>query len=148
GRYGALESAIEQLEGLPLGYRDLERYVLPARVHGFRPEHLDELGAAGWLVWVGVSPLGRSGGRIALFRRERVGRLLLPPDDAELELDARHAAILEHLATRGASFVNDLPLGANEADRSAGTDALWDLVWAGLVTNDAFAALRSLAARG
>ena len=44
-----LEDAISQLEGMPLSYRDLVRMILPARIRAFRPEHLDELGAMGWL---------------------------------------------------------------------------------------------------
>jgi ATP-dependent helicase Lhr and Lhr-like helicase len=77
-----LEHAIVQLEGVPLSYRELVRMILPARVRGFRAEQLDELGALGWLVWVGHSPLRHDDGRIMLFRRERVGRLLMPPDVA------------------------------------------------------------------
>lgn len=52
-----LEDAIVQLEGMPLSYRNLVRMILPARVRSFRAEQLDELGAMGWLVWVGHSPL-------------------------------------------------------------------------------------------
>jgi ATP-dependent helicase Lhr and Lhr-like helicase len=146
-----LEDAIVQLEGLPLSYRELVRMVLPARVRGFRAEQLDELGAMGWLVWVGHSPLRHDDGRIMLFRRERVGRLLLPVDagDAAATIDAfddRHRRILEHLSQRGASFHGELhavlgdALGDVPADDVL--DAVWDLVWAGLVTNDTFAALR------
>jgi ATP-dependent Lhr-like helicase len=147
-RHERLEDAIAQLEGLPLSYRELERSVLPARVLEFRPEQLDELGARGWLVWVGHSPLGARDGRIVLYRRERVGRLLQPVLEAEagLELGDRHRAILAHLERRGASFLPDL-MAAAGGGGPAVLEALRDLVWAGLVTNDTFRALRSLAGR-
>lgn len=147
-RHDRLEDAIAQLEGLPLSYRELERFILPARVPGFRPEQLDELGARGWLVWTGYSPLGTKDGRVVLYRREQVGRLhqVPDPDDVDLELDERHRAILAHLDSRGASFLPDLTAGVDGAPPDV-IEALWDLVWAGLVTNDTFGALRALAGR-
>ena len=56
----------------------------------------------------------------------------------------RHDEIREHLRTRGASFYRELhaPPGGG-SDREM-LDALWDLVWAGEVTNDTFAPLRAL----
>jgi ATP-dependent helicase Lhr and Lhr-like helicase len=147
----SLEDAIVQLEGMPLSYRELVRMILPARVRGFRAEQLDELGAMGWLVWVGHSPLRHDDGRIMLFRRDRVARLLIPADAGEVEttlegFDERHRRILEHLGTRGASFHAELEAVLTDAlggvTQDAVLDAVWELVWAGLVTNDTFAALR------
>ncbi|MBW3555005.1 MAG: DEAD/DEAH box helicase, partial [Gemmatimonadetes bacterium] len=143
----SLADAIIQLEGIPLGYRDLVRTILPARVRTFRPEMLDELGAMGWLVWVGHSPLRSDDGRIMLYRRERVDRLLIPPamDELPEELDDdRHRAILDHLDRRGASFHAEVLAALPDTEPADVLEALWDLVWAGLVTNDTFAALRSL----
>ncbi|CAN5775725.1 ATP-dependent helicase [soil metagenome] len=143
-----LEDALVQLEGMPLSYRELVRMILPGRVRGFRPERLDELGATGWLVWVGHSSLRADDGRVMLFRRERVGRLLLPPDDdaavAGIEgFDERHRRILDHLSTRGASFHAELvSVVGDDGGAAAVLEAIWDLVWAGLVTNDTFSALR------
>jgi ATP-dependent Lhr-like helicase len=146
-----LEDAIVQLEGMPLSYRELTRMILPARVRNFRIEHLDELGAMGWLVWVGHSPVRSDDGRVQLFRRERVDRLLIPPDAAAAEtsiesFDDRHRAILEHLERRGASFHAELVAVLRERNvpPEGALEAVWDLVWAGLVTNDTFAALRTL----
>ncbi len=140
-----LEEVLIQLEGLALSYKELETVILPARVPDFSPRMLDELGAMGWLVWVGRGSLGKTDGRVALHRRDRVGQLLdppAPPEDAEL--DALHHAILEHLQQRGACFMVELhgacPPGTRIEDMR---EALWDLVWWGLVTNDTFAALRS-----
>ena len=143
---GRLEEAIVQLEGLPLSYGELERSILPARVRGFAPRMLDELGAMGFLVWVGHGALGHDDGRIALYRRDRVARLLEPPA-FPAELDDRHRAILGHLESRGASFFTELERACTGATPAQALDALWDLVWAGLVTNDTFQALRSLRMR-
>lgn len=144
-----LEDAIVQLEGIPLPWSDLVRMILPARVPSFAPRQLDELGALGWLVWVGHSPLRGDDGRVVLYRRERVSRLLIPPDEEGVQtridgFDDRHRAILEHLGRRGASFHAELVAAVPDADDDAVLEAVWDLVWAGLVTNDTFAALRFL----
>ena len=147
----SLEAAIEQLQGIPLSYRELTRLILPARVRDFRIEMLDELGAMGWLVWIGHSPLRNDDGRIQLFRRDRVDRLLIPPDPetaiASIEgFDDRHRLLLEQLEQRGASFYTELTAALQNQGYAPDTvlNALWDLVWAGLVTNDTFGALRSL----
>jgi ATP-dependent Lhr-like helicase len=146
-----LDEALAQLEGVPLPFSDLERAILPARVRDFDPRQLDERGALGRLVWVGAGALGERDGRIALYRRERAALLLAPaapPDD----LSPVARALLDHLGRRGASFFAELvgaagAAGALDPEREA-LGALWDLVWAGLVTNDTFAPLRALAARG
>src|SRR5690606_29639375 len=147
-----LEEAIIQLEGIPLSYRELVRMILPARVRSFRPEQLDELGAMGWLVWTGHSPLRGDDGRIVLYRRERVDRLLIPNEEEEAVaridgFDERHRTILDRLAKRGASFHAELVAALPAHDANDVLDAVWDLVWAGLITNDTFAALRSLGVR-
>jgi len=146
-----LDEALAQLEGVPLPFSDLERAILPARVRDFDPRQLDERGALGRLVWVGAGALGERDGRITLYRRERAP-LLLEPAAAPAELSPLARALLDHLARRGASFFAELlgaarAAGAGEAEREA-LDALWELAWAGLVTNDTFAPLRALAARG
>ena len=75
GGLGRLIEAVAQLEGVPLPASVLERDVLPARVAGYTPRLLDELGAAGEVVWIGRGSLGRDDGRVALFRRDRVDLL-------------------------------------------------------------------------
>jgi ATP-dependent helicase Lhr and Lhr-like helicase len=148
-RHERLIDAIAQLEGLPLSYQELVRMILPMRVRGFRAEQLDELGAMGQLVWVGHSPLGSDDGRIMLFRRDRVDRLLIPTpvDEVGAEFDDRHHRLLSHLEYRGASFHGELLTLLPEFGPERTQDAIWDLVWAGQLTNDTFAPLRSLAAR-
>ncbi|MEX1365972.1 MAG: crosslink repair DNA glycosylase YcaQ family protein, partial [Nannocystaceae bacterium] len=140
-----LEEVLGQLEGYPLSYAELESVILPARVPDFSPRMLDELGAMGWLVWVGRGALGKSDGRVAVYRRERVAQLLDSPQPPEgVQLDELHDKILAHLQARGACFLVELHTACGVGARSDElTEALWDLVWWGLVTNDTFAALRA-----
>jgi ATP-dependent Lhr-like helicase len=141
-----LDEALAQLEGVPLPFSALERMILPARVRDFDPRMLDERGALGKLVWVGCGALGERDGRVALYRRERAG-LLVEVSEVPAELGALHRAMLDHLERRGASFFAELLAIAGSATERQVFDALWDLVWAGLVTNDTFNPLRALAAR-
>ena len=133
-----LRDAIRKLVGVPLPLGDLETRILPARVPDYRPEMLDQLGAMGEVAWVGAGRLGARDGRVALYDRERLHLAAAgdPPDG-----DA-HRAILAALGARGASFQVELEQAAGVSGEAFG-DALWDLVWAGLVTNDTFAPLRS-----
>jgi ATP-dependent Lhr-like helicase len=123
----------------------LERDVLPARIAGYQPRLLDELGALGEVTWVGRGSLGRDDGRIALFRPGREAlRPAGPSDDLVRPSGARHDAIRDHLARRGASFYREIFAAAGGGSDREVLDALWDLVWAGEVTNDTFAPLRAL----
>ncbi len=141
---GALRDAIARLEGVALPMSELESRILPARIADYHPRMLDELGAAGELVWVGAGALGARDGRVILLRRARAAGLA-PPAQPIAGDGVLHAAITAHLATAGASFLVALE-AATRASRADVTAALWQLVWAGVVTNDTFAPLRSLAA--
>jgi ATP-dependent Lhr-like helicase len=141
---GALRDAIGRLEGVALSIVELEQRILPARILDYHPRMLDELGAAGELVWVGSGALGTKDGRVVLLRRDRA--LALAPEVQEVPNRSRvHDAIESHLSTAGASFLVAIETAAN-APRAEVTAALWDLVWAGVITNYTFAPLRSLAA--
>ena len=152
GGTSRLAEVIAQLEGLPLPASVLEREILPARVRDYAPRLLDELGAAGEVLWVGQGSLGQDDGRIALYRPDRLA-LLLPPAPPPADGGWLAAAILVQLEARGASFYRDLLAAALREAATAGRrapaarellDALWQLVWAGQVTNDTFAPLRAL----
>ena len=140
-----LAEVVDQLAGLPIPASVLERDVLPARIPGYQPRLLDELGALGEVAWVGRGSLGRDDGRIALVRPGReILRPLGTPDGTESPMEPRHVAIRDHLAVRGASFYRELFAAARGTSDREVLDALWDLVWAGEVTNDTFAPLRAL----
>jgi len=138
-----LLKAITQLEGCPIPASVLETEVLPARVPGFRPHHLDQLLATGEVVWAGVSPIGGSDGRIALYMTEREP-LLATPMIEEPPRGPLHAKIRELFEHRGAVFFAEIArtVGGYPGDV---LEALWDLVWSGEVTNDSLEPLRSLA---
>ncbi len=149
---GALErlaEVVDQLAGVPIPASVLERDVLPARVPGYSPRLLDELGTMGEVAWVGRGSLGRDDGRIALYRPGR--ETLRPPASTDANDDpsarpsgARHDRIRQHLAERGASFYRAIHAAAGGGSDREMLDALWDLVWAGEATNDTFAPLRAL----
>ncbi len=147
---GALRDAIARLEGVALPFSELEARILPARIADYHPRMLDELGAAGELVWVGAGALGARDGRVTLLRRDRA-RALAPEPQEPPNRSPVHDAILAHLEQAGASFLVALEQAVaarvpRERARDGIAAALWDLVWAGAVTNDTFAPLRSLAA--
>ncbi|HPZ48438.1 MAG TPA: DEAD/DEAH box helicase [Propionibacteriaceae bacterium] len=133
--------AVEQLAGVLLPASALESLALPARVRDYRSGMLDELTAAGEVVWQGQGELGSNDGWVTLVPADL--SLLLPQaaDDpaGAPDLDQR---VLAMLATGAAWFVRPLA-DAVEADVGAVTTSLWRLVWAGRVTNDTLAPLRS-----
>jgi ATP-dependent Lhr-like helicase len=139
GLDGLLDT-IEQLQGLPLPASALEQEILPARVQAYRPADLDELCAAGEVMWRGCDSLGPADGRIALYLTDHFPKLAAPAAQVQDELAGR---IRRLLADRGALFFGDLlaSLGGFPNDVFA---ALWQLVWAGEVTNDTLAPLRAL----
>jgi ATP-dependent Lhr-like helicase len=132
---------VEQLQGAVLPASVLERDVLTARLPDYRPSDLDALCAAGEVVWMGRGPLGERDGRLSLFLPEDVPLLFTPP--AERPEGEIHDRLRDHLARHGASFFPELTEASGGGLAKSVLDALWDLVWAGEVTNDAPGALRA-----
>jgi ATP-dependent Lhr-like helicase len=134
-RRATLREALVPLQGLSLPVSLWESEVLPRRVPGYQPAWLDQLTASGEVVWVGAGLE-----RVALYFREdapAVGRPgALPPPEG-----APHETIRSVLAG-GAFFWFDL-LGATGLESEVLLPALWELVWAGEVTNDAWQPLRA-----
>ncbi|MFA9446832.1 DEAD/DEAH box helicase [Egicoccus sp. AB-alg6-2] len=139
----AVVETVAQLQGVPVPASVLEADVLPARVEGYRPGDLDQLVAAGEVVWLGVEPLGASDGRVVLCFRDQV-HLLAPTPVGEPPEHEVHHALRAHLAQRGASFWPELFAASGVPDQDLVLAALWDLVWAGEVTNDTYAPVRAL----
>jgi ATP-dependent Lhr-like helicase len=137
-----LRETLVSLQGLALTPRTWEGEVLPRRLGSYSPAWLDELCASGELVWVGAGALGRNDGRVALYFREDVALLGPPPRRGEPPaLDEVALRVRERLA-RGPCFFTDLLADLPDAAEAL-QEALWDLVWAGAATNDAFAPLRA-----
>jgi ATP-dependent Lhr-like helicase len=146
GRRGGLHgvdgvlTAIDQLAGCALPASAWESLVLPARVRDYAPAMLDELTAGGEVVWAGQGALPGSDGWVTLHPVDSADLTLplpAPHDASEL-----HDAVLAALAPGGAWFFRQLGDAVGTTDDGALAGALWDLVWAGRVTNDTFAPLR------
>ncbi|RMI04801.1 Lhr family ATP-dependent helicase, partial [Cellulomonas triticagri] len=169
-----LARAVEQLAGAVVPASALESLVLPARVRDYSPALLDELTASGEVLWSGHGTLPGNDGLVSLHLAGTadltlplldpdgpLSGLALPPTgedggDGTSQLGSPlHRALLDALRGGGAYFVT--ALGPRVADalapepppsQAALVDALWDLVWAGLVTNDGLAPLRARLAGG
>lgn len=140
----AVLAAVEQLAGVPLPASAWESVVLPARVADYSPAMLDELLAAGEVIWSGAGTLAGRDGWLQLHP----GDLVLPTDVPAGEHGERHTAVLDHLADGGAYLFARLrdAIGDPEGDL---LDVLWQLVWEGRVSNDTLAPIRTLiGARG
>ncbi|HZR95033.1 MAG TPA: DEAD/DEAH box helicase [Gaiellaceae bacterium] len=134
-RRATLREALIPLQGLALPVSLWESEVLPRRVPEYRPEQLDLLCASGELVWVGAGL-----DRVAVFFRDDAPALGRPQGAPPPEGEAHDA--IRHALSGGARFWNDL-LDATQLDAETALPALWDLVWAGEVTNDAWQPLRA-----
>jgi ATP-dependent Lhr-like helicase len=141
-----LREVLVPLQGLALPVEVWERDVLPRRTGAYSPSWIDGLCASGELVWVGAGALGRSG-RVALYFREDAAAIGPPPASPSARAGYQPPSAAEHELLRarlaeGPRFFTDL-LAELDAPAEALREALWDLVWAGEVTNDAWAPLRA-----
>jgi ATP-dependent Lhr-like helicase len=159
----ALLDVIENLQGAPLPASILETEILPARLLGYKQADLDTLIAAGEVVWVGIDPIGERDGRIGLYLAERLVDLwpIAPSQPVERVLRdeegnvipavavvvSRETEIVAYLQAHGASFFQDLHDGVGGGYPGETLEALWSLVWKGMLTNDGLAALRAYCER-
>jgi ATP-dependent helicase Lhr and Lhr-like helicase len=136
-----LREALVPLQGLALPVAAWERDVLPRRTGAYSPSWMDQLCASGEVVWIGAGALGRNSGRVALYFREDLPLLGRPPSKAG-PLDGHAHELLRSRLAAGACFFTDLLVDVELSPEEL-QEALWDLAWAGEVTNDAFAPLRA-----
>ncbi|MGN7150140.1 Lhr family ATP-dependent helicase [Arthrobacter sp. SAFR-179] len=144
-------TAIDQLSGVPVPASAWEPLVLATRVSNYQPAMLDELMAAGEVLWSGAGALPGNDGWISLHLADSVELTLNPapgfePGDAGQRL-------LDHLRNNGGGyFFRQLTEVAGGMDAVLGDQevvaALWDLAWAGRITGDTFAPVRALIAGG
>ncbi len=141
----ALVDAIAVLQGASLLLSDLERELLPARVVDYRSGDLDTLLASGEVVWIGREAIGDRDGRIALYLADALPKLL-PPESLRPrpELSEHAQRILDVLGRQGATFFSVLHQASGGGYPGDTQSALWELVWAGRITNDTFFPLRNL----
>ena len=143
---GAVLEVVERLAGAPVPASALETLVLPGRIPGYSPALLDELTSAGEVVWSGAGALPGGDGWLVLAPAD--GAPLMLPEPGEVSMTPLHEAVLEVLSGGGALFFRMLSdraaalLSGSLPDDSEVAAAIWDLVWAGLLTNDTLAPLR------
>ncbi|WP_376701402.1 ATP-dependent helicase [Micromonospora carbonacea] len=138
----AVAAAVEQLQGAAVPASALERLVLPGRVADYSPAQLDELCAGGEVLWAGSGAISGGDGWVTLAYADAAPLLLPPPDDA-LARTPLHDAVLDALGDGQALFFRSLSDRVGCTDDAALTAAVWDLVWAGHLTNDTLAPLRA-----
>ncbi|MFI5534415.1 ATP-dependent helicase [Kitasatospora sp. NPDC051853] len=146
-----LVRVVEQLQGTALPASALERLILPARLLDYSPGMLDELMAAGEVGWSGAGALPGQDGWLALHLPEAAH--LLRPEPVPPALTPVHTVLLEALEGGYGLFFRQLAervreLTGQEAPEGELLTALWDLTWAGYVTNDTLAPLRALLGSG
>ncbi|HST48430.1 Lhr family ATP-dependent helicase [Jatrophihabitans sp.] len=152
-----LARVIEQLAGVAVPASALESLVLPARLSDYSPAMLDELTSSGEVLWCGAGPLAGNDGWLALVPAGAAAELL--PPVAELDLTPLHQAVLASLEGDQALFLRAItdrvraqldqtgdapePAAAHETAEADIVSAIWDLAFAGLVTNDTLAPVRA-----
>jgi ATP-dependent Lhr-like helicase len=142
----ALLDVIEQLQGAPIPASLLESAILPARIANYQPGDLDMLIAAGEIAWAGVEPLGERDGRVALYLADKMPLLALPRPNSQ-PISEKEEQLLAVLRSNGASFFTQLHDSVGGGYPGESLDALWSLVWRGLVTNDSLHSLRAYVAK-
>ncbi|QGK69440.1 ATP-dependent helicase [Allosaccharopolyspora coralli] len=150
-------AVVEQLAGVPIPASAWESLILPSRLPGYSPALLDELTSTGEVSWVGSGALAGGDGWISMVPTELADLLLPDPPEADGSADSPlHRSVMSTLEG-GAQFFRQLvdrastvltEQGEHVPDDAAVTAALWDLVWAGVATNDTVAPLRALLSGG
>ncbi|KOX08478.1 ATP-dependent helicase [Streptomyces sp. NRRL B-3648] len=146
-----LVRAVEQLQGASVPASALEKLVLPSRVAGYTPSMLDELTAAGEVVWAGAGALPGKDGWVSLYLADAAPLLLPAPHP--LELTALHQSVLDTLSGGYGLFFRQIADQVRATTHPEVTDpqladALWDLAWSGRLTNDTLAPMRALLGSG
>lgn len=144
-------TAVDQLSGIPVPASAWEPLILASRVSNYQPAMLDELMAAGEILWSGAGALPGNDGWISLHLADSAELTLNPAVEYEPG-DAQHR-LLDHLRNNGGGYffrqLTDVAGGMDSvlSDQEV-VAALWDLAWAGRITGDTFAPVRALIAGG
>lgn len=144
-------TAIDQLAGVPVPASAWEPLVLAGRITDYQPAMLDELMAAGEVLWSGAGSLPGNDGWLSLHLADSAELTLNPAVD--FVPGAAEQRLLEHLRSNGGGYffrqLTDIAGGMDAvlSDQDV-VAALWDLAWAGRITGDTFAPVRALIAGG
>jgi ATP-dependent Lhr-like helicase len=144
-------TAIDQLSGVPVPASAWEPLVLAGRVSNYQPAMLDELMAAGEVLWSGAGALPGNDGWVSLHLADSAELTLNPT--VEYEPGDSQQRLLDHLRNNGGGYffrqLKDVAGGMDAvlSDQEV-VSALWELAWAGRVTGDTFAPVRALIAGG
>jgi ATP-dependent helicase Lhr and Lhr-like helicase len=134
-------AVVEQLAGCAVPASALEPFVLGNRLVGYSPSMLDELTSAGEVIWAGGGALPGTDGWVSLHVADTAALTLADPVD--VDLSELHSDVLRVLAGGGGYFFRQLSDAVSSTNDEALTSVLWDLVWAGHLTNDTIAPLRA-----
>ena len=156
--YDGLLTVIDQLAGVRVPASALEPLILKARISDYTPALLDSAMSAGDVIWTGAGQLAGDDGWVALHLGETAA-LTLPDEVERAEALAALGALentLYELLTGGLFFSQiqtqlaalATSLGNTLPSAQEISTALWNLVWAGLVTGDTFAPVRALITGG
>jgi ATP-dependent Lhr-like helicase len=107
---------------------------------------LDQLGSSGEIVWTGAGAIGHDDGWVVLATADKAHLLL--PEPATIELSPTANRIAEALRAGGAMFFRQIGDATGSTDDQELLLSLWELVWAGVATNDTFVPLRALIGGG
>lgn len=145
-------AVVEQLAGVPIPASAWESLVLPSRVRDYSPAMLDELTSSGEVVWAGHGTLPGRDGWVSLHPADLAPFTLPIPETSDDSASGAggdlERALLEALGHGGAYFAAQLKEMAGAENEQSALEALWNLTWAGRVTNDTFAPVRTLLAGG
>ncbi|MGA9872753.1 MAG: ATP-dependent helicase [Rhodococcus sp. (in: high G+C Gram-positive bacteria)] len=135
-------TVVEQLAGVPIPASAWEPLILASRVRDYSPAMLDELTSTGEVVWSGHGSISSKDGWICLHLAETAPLTLTPP--AAPDLSELQLSVLDAVAAGGAYFFRQLSDTVGSTDDDGLLAALWELAWAGQLSNDTFAPLRAL----
>ena len=141
-----LRAILQQMAGLAFPPDLWERFIFPARMPNYRPEHLDLLCMSGEVAWIatpgdndGTNAIPDFPSRVAFLPHD--ARFLHP--SGPIPDNDRIRSVAEALSRFGAQYLNQIAGRAGLSERDTLT-GLWSLAAAGLVSNDSFAPLRLL----
>src|ERR1700742_2964999 len=140
---GAVLDVLDQLAGTPVAASALETLVLPGRIPDYSPTMLDELTTSGEVLWTGAGGLPGGDGWLVLASAESAP--LLFPEPSEITMTPVHEAVLDERVSARLAGDPSMTKAPPDTDVAA---AIWDLTWAGLLTNDTLGPLRTVLGSG